>query len=107
MTITSDRPKHVVLYAVHKWHTTAYEHSENDSHIRGAAAVSSLRSCVGPVQYYSPERVARHLRELRDSGYVATVRINDTAVGYELTPAGSDRLTQLGVPAHFDHAHAQ
>jgi outer membrane protein assembly factor BamA len=101
VTVSADRPRHVILFGVYRWHTRQY--SDNPTLFTGAADTSVLREYVGPIQYYSHERVQRHLSELRASGYVSSVEINNTTVGVELTASGRELLTDLGVPTHFNH----
>lgn len=101
MNVDPDRPRHVVLYAVRKWHYHQYDGAEDLS--QNCANASMLKEFVGPIGMYGYPRVERHLRELEDAGYLSEYTVNDIRVGYEITTAGMKQLQALGVPSHFDH----
>jgi|APHM01.1.fsa_nt_gi hypothetical protein len=101
MNVDPDRPRHVVLYAVRKWHYHQYDGAEDLS--QDCANAKLLREYVGPIGVYGYARVDRHLRELETIGYLSEHKVNGVKVGYEITTAGMKKLQALGVPSHFDH----
>jgi DNA-binding HxlR family transcriptional regulator len=101
MTVEQDRPRHVVLFSILRWHTTI-SHTVTGATWE-AARPSQLREHVGPCQFYPRSTVDSELRTLSNNSLVTKVKVNGVNIGYAITEQGLSLIEDIGIPEHFDH----